>query len=301
VIIVPEGEEAKSFKSYETVLNKLAELKANRSSAVIALGGGVVGDLSGYVASTFMRGVDLVQIPTTLLAQVDSSIGGKNGINLESGKNLVGTITQANLIIADAQCLSTLPESDYLSGLGEVVKYALLGNLTVWEILENNPEKTLARDGDTLAEIIRSCMNHKIHIVSRDPFERNGMRATLNLGHTLAHVIEKATNYKIAHGEAVAVGLRYICELSLILELINKDQCAKYLQLIDSLNLGRNIPQQVLDVGAEQLVTWMLGDKKSSGDSLNFVLFQSEGGAKLVNDVDPSTITKVLVNFLNSN
>ena len=298
MIFIPEGEEGKSEDSYFRVLNEMAENGGSRQSCVIALGGGVVGDLSGYVASTFMRGIDLIQVPTTLLAQVDSAIGGKNGINLKAGKNLVGTITQAKMVIADSQCLTTLPEADYLSGLGEVVKYALLGNDQVWDLIENHSEEILKRDPIVLAKIIEACMKHKVHVVSRDPFERNGMRATLNLGHTLAHVIEKATDYKIAHGEAVAIGLRYISELSLELDLISKEQHQANIDLIDSLKLGRSIPTQARVLGAEKLVAWMLGDKKSAGDTLNMVLFQSDSTPKLTHDVDQAVASKVLDNFL---
>jgi len=298
MIFIPEGEEGKSEKVYFDVQNEIANNGGSRQSCIVALGGGVVGDLSGYVAATFMRGIDLIQVPTTLLAQVDSAIGGKNGINLKAGKNLVGTITQAKMIIADSQCLTTLPDADYLSGLGEVVKYALLGNKSVWDLIENQSQEILERDPGVLSTIIEACMKHKVHVVSRDPFETNGMRATLNLGHTLAHVIEKATDYKIAHGEAVAIGLRYISELSLELELISKEQHQANIDLIDSLKLGRNIPTQAQVLGAEKLVAWMLGDKKSAGDTLNMILFQNEATPKLVHDVDQAVASKVLDNFL---
>jgi 3-dehydroquinate synthase len=295
-IIVADGEEAKSFSSYESVLNQIAGFKANRSSCVIALGGGVVGDLTGFVGSTYMRGIDVIQVPTTLLAQVDSSIGGKCGINISAGKNMIGTITQPKVIFSDIGYIKSLPDADYISGLGEVAKYALLGNLTVRELIEEQSDQILARDVEVLGALIRSCMNHKVHIVSRDPFERNGMRATLNLGHTLAHVIEKVTDFKFAHGQAVAIGIRYICDLSLELETISREQYDDHLAILDLLGLGNSIPNEMRDTPANELVDLMYSDKKSDG-TLNLVLFKSEGGVELVADVDREIAAKVLDSF----
>ena len=295
-IIVPDGEEAKSFEVYQSVLNEISNEGHNRSSCVIALGGGVVGDLAGFVGATFMRGIDVIQVPTTLLSQVDSSIGGKCGINLSTGKNMVGTITQPKIIFSDISFLQTLPDNDYISGLGEVVKYALLGNITVRENIEEYSELILERNIDVLTNIIKSCMNHKIHIVSRDPYERNGMRATLNLGHTLAHVIEKVTDYKFDHGQAVAIGIRYVCELSLVLGRISMEQRDQYVKMLDDLNLGLNMSEVVSATDPKTLVEMMYKDKKSDGQ-LNFVLFSDIGGAELVNDIDPEVATNVLKDF----
>ena len=296
-IIVPDGEEAKSFNTYESVLNKMAELKANRSSCILALGGGVVGDLAGFVGSTFMRGIDVVQMPTTLLAQVDSSIGGKCGINISAGKNMVGTITQPKVTFSDIAYTQTLQENDYISGLGEVAKYALLGNLTVKELIEENHQQILARDVSILIPLIKSCMNHKVHIVSRDPFERNGMRATLNLGHTLAHVLEKITDFKFDHGQAVAVGIRFICELSLDLDLISKEQRNEYISILDILGLGLTVPAQAKEIGALKMVDYMYSDKKSDG-LLNLVLFLPGGGVELTQDVDKNIVIEALDRFI---
>lgn len=295
--IIPEGEDAKTFSAYENVISTMAQEKVTRSSCVVALGGGVIGDLSGFVASTYHRGIDVIQVPTTLLAQVDSSIGGKCGINLDSGKNLVGSFHQPKTIIADTSTLNTLSDSDFSSGLGEVVKYALLGNTFVAKEITRKSKQILSRDSDILVPIIRSCMNHKLHVVARDPYERNGIRATLNLGHTLAHAIETQTGYSIAHGAAVAIGLRFATELSFTLGRIPESQKEYFIGLIDSLKLQSELPAKCGDV--KMLVDHMYADKKSDG-GLSMVLLDIGGGAELVHDVDrnivESTLTRVFIN-----
>ena len=296
-IVVPEGEEAKTFKTYIDVIEKMLAGSIPRSACVVALGGGVVGDLSGFVAATYHRGIDIVHVPTTLLAQVDSSIGGKCGINLEVGKNLVGAFHQSKLIFADTKVLETLSDNDFSSGLGEVAKYALLGNETVAKMLENQSNSILKRDPEVLVPLIKSCMNQKLYVVSRDPLEKNGLRATLNLGHTLAHAIETQTKYELAHGKAVALGLRFCIELSFKLGRIPQSQKEKSISLIDSLNLINEIPTECKN--AKSLIDLMYSDKKSSGD-LAFVLMTVGGGSELVHDVDVSIVESALSEFIKS-
>lgn len=296
-IFLPEGEDAKTFSSYEATVAQMAQAKVTRNSCVVALGGGVVGDLSGFVASTYHRGIDVIQVPTTLLAQVDSSIGGKCGINLTSGKNLVGTFHQPKTIVADTSALESLGESDFLSGLGEVVKYALLGNTFVAKEIHDNSKAILSRDAGVLVPIIRSCMNHKLHVVARDPYERNGIRATLNLGHTLAHAIETETKYSTAHGVAVAIGLRFACELSFALGRIPESQKDDAVELIDLLGLGTEFPDQCKN--ASVLVEHMYSDKKSEG-GLSMILMNVGGGAELVHDVDRKIVESTLARFVTS-
>jgi 3-dehydroquinate synthase len=293
--IVPEGEEAKTFSSYEEVINTMAQERVPRSGCVVAVGGGVVGDLSGYVAASYHRGIDVIQVPTTLLAQIDSSIGGKCGINLKGGKNLVGAFHQPKVILADTSVLETLPQSDFLSGLGEATKYALLGNLTVSELIEQSADAILAKDENVLIPLIRSCMNHKLHVVAQDPYERNGLRATLNLGHTLAHAIETSTDYSIAHGIAVAIGLRFAAKLSCALGRISQKQCDDAIALIDALGLETSIPPAARD--PKKLVELMYSDKKSDG-GLSMILFIDGGGAELVHNVDPDIVEKTLAEFI---
>lgn len=295
-ILVPEGEEAKTLSSYEKVLSEMSANVVKRSACVVALGGGVVGDLAGFVASTYHRGIDVIQVPTTLLAQVDSSIGGKCGINLDSGKNLVGSFHQPKTIVADTSVLATLPDSDFLSGLGEVAKYALLGNTSVAEAIEKNSKKMLERDPTVLVPVIRSCMNHKLQVVARDPFERNGIRATLNLGHTLAHAIEKETGFSIAHGVAVSIGLHFAAQLSCDLGRIPESQRDSAFELLASLGLEGSIPDQCKN--AERLVDLMYSDKKSDG-GLSMILLNLGGGAELVHDVDRKAVLSTLNTFIN--
>lgn len=293
--LIDNGENAKSFDSYQRVIERMSSERVPRSGCVVALGGGVVGDLSGFVAASYHRGIDVIHIPTTLLAQVDSSIGGKCGINLTTGKNLVGAFHQPKCIIADTLTLESLPQTDFLSGLGEVVKYALLGNTSVAQIIRDSSAKILARDPEALVPLIRACMNHKVQIVARDPYERNGIRATLNLGHTLAHAIETSTHYSIAHGEAVAIGLRYIAYLSHALGLIPESQRDESIELVELLGLKADVP---VECGtASGLVDLMYTDKKSQG-GLSLVLMNVEGSAELVHDIDRSFVESTLNNFM---
>ncbi len=297
-IVVPEGEKAKTFQSYTDVIEKMLEAVIPRSACVIALGGGVVGDLSGFVAATYHRGIDIIQVPTTLLAQVDSSIGGKCGINSNVGKNLVGAFLQPKLIFADVKVLDTLSDDDFQSGLGEVVKYGLLGNETVTKIIKDQSTQVINRNSEVLIGLIRSCMNQKLNVVSRDPLEKTGLRATLNLGHTLAHAIENLTKYELAHGKAVALGLRFCIELSTAIGRISQSQKEEAIGLIDSLKLTSQIPQECRDV--KVLVEKMYSDKKSSG-SLAFVLMTATGRSELVDGVDESIVKETLTRFIESN
>ncbi|MFN8015185.1 MAG: 3-dehydroquinate synthase [Acidimicrobiia bacterium] len=293
-IIVESSEQAKSFASYEKVINEMATLKITRNDAVIALGGGVVGDLSGFVAATYYRGIDVIQVPTTLLAQIDSSIGGKCGINLDAGKNLVGAFHQPKTIFADIEAISSLPFEDYKSGLGEVAKYALLGNSQIADLILNHGQEILDRDENALIPLIRSCMNHKVQVVSVDPYERTGTRATLNLGHTLAHALETKSNYDLAHGNAVAIGLRFVSLLSLKLDLISEAQYKEKIDVLDALDLGNLIPGNCKS--PSELVDLMYSDKKSVG-GLSFVLFDGDK-VSLHHDIDRDVVEAALKDFL---
>lgn len=297
VIEVPDGEQAKSFTAYTEVIERMAQNKVNRNACVVALGGGVVGDLSGFVASTYYRGIDVVQVPTTLLAQVDSSIGGKCGINLDAGKNLVGSFHQPKVIVSDTNTILTLSDEDFLSGLGEVAKYAMLGNELVEDLINSSSRQILERDSEVLAKMIKSCMGQKLNVVSKDPLERSGVRATLNLGHTLAHAIETRSNYEIAHGSAVALGLRFISYFSFKLGRIPESQHNKQVELLDGLGLLDGLPDSCRN--EDELIELMYSDKKSDG-GLSFVLCSLGGGAELVHDVDRDELKKTLSEFIQS-
>ncbi len=208
--VIPAGERSKTLQTAERLYTFLAEHLASRTDMLIALGGGVVGDVTGFVASTFKRGMRLVQVPTTLVAQVDSSLGGKTGINLPSGKNLVGTFYQPDTILADIDTLTTLPEREYISGLAEVIKYGVIIDPQLFRFLERNHRRVIQRDSSALQYIIERCLRHKARIVEHDEREERGLREILNFGHTVGHALEICSDLQYSHGEAVAIGI--VCE-----------------------------------------------------------------------------------------
>lgn len=213
VFILPDGEKYKNLKSVEKIYNFLSENKATRNSCLVAFGGGVIGDLAGFCASTYHRGMKLIHIPTTLLSMVDSSIGGKTGFNLKAGKNLVGTFYQPDFIITDTQFISTLPTREFLSGLAEIIKAGLISDEKLFRLMEDKNEKILRRDDVILEQIIFRSQDIKIKVVTQDEKE-SGLRAILNFGHTFGHSIEKISNWKIMHGFAVAQGMGFESYLS---------------------------------------------------------------------------------------
>ncbi len=293
------GEQAKSLESLGRALDFLAERELDRSSVVIALGGGVVGDLGGLAASLYMRGVDVVQCPTTLLAQVDASVGGKTAINLEAGKNLAGTFHQPRAVFADTATLATLDASEFRSGLGEVVKSALLDGEDFFAWLESNAAKLAARDFEALTGAVERSVKLKARVVASDPTER-GARKSLNLGHTFAHAIEHVAGYgRVPHGVAVAVGLRLALELGLRNgALEDRTLAARLEQLLAALELPRSLAE--LRVGskspleADRLVDAMRIDKKGRSGSPRFVLLVRAGRAALDVEVDRSLVREVL-------
>ena len=207
-------ERSKSISSFKKIIDKLFELRFDRSDVLIAFGGGVVGDITGFSASTFLRGIKYIQIPTTLLAQVDSSVGGKTAINVPQGKNLVGAFYNPSLVLISTEFLNTLPESEYKSGLGEVIKYAFIGNKKLKNIIEKNPEKIIKRESSILQTIIEESIKTKSKIVTKDEKE-SGIRAILNFGHTFGHAIEAKNNYKnITHGAAITLGMIIASKIS---------------------------------------------------------------------------------------
>ncbi len=290
-IILPDGEE---YKNHETLLRLYQDIfKAGlqRNSFICALGGGVIGDLAGFAAATYMRGIDLLQIPTTILAQVDSAIGGKNGVNMEDGKNLVGTTYQPRAVISDVDFIATLTERDILSGLGEVLKYGFLAGDDFISFLEMNRKEILARDPRSLATMIHFCSRIKADYVVRDEFDRLGVRAALNLGHTVGHALEKMFAYqRFVHGEAVAVGTLSSMVLAHELKLLSDTVLQRALQLFNTFGLPTQIPEEV-DVG--QLIELMRRDKKAE-EGLSMVLLHGLGDPHLEKDLDPMILRAVL-------
>jgi 3-dehydroquinate synthase len=282
LFLMGEGEDAKSLATVDELCSRLAAWGLLRDDALIALGGGVVGDTAGFAASVYHRGVSVVQAPTTLLAQVDAAIGGKTAVNLPEGKNLVGAFHQPLAVYADVTTLATLPPREYRAGLGEVAKYALMpSGERVAAIVDRHASAVIARDADVLTGLVAACAAMKAHVVAADPQERTGIRATLNLGHTLAHALESVGGYELLHGEAVAVGLVFAGALAGALERIDADAVDRYRNVVASLDLPTAVP------GAPDraaLLESMRRDKKAKG-GLTFVL-PGPLGLEAVHDPD---------------
>ena len=295
-IILAPGEQSKSFAVFENLLNDLLALEVERSDVIIALGGGVIGDLTGFAASVLRRGIDFVQIPTTLLAQVDSSVGGKTGINTVHGKNLVGSFHQPRLVLADSDVLKTLPARELRAGYAEVVKYGLIRDAEFFTWLEGNGAALL--NGDTGARqkaVVISC-KHKADIVEKDETEK-GERALLNFGHTFGHALEAATGYsdRLLHGEAVAMGMLMAFSFSARLKFCaagDVERVAKHLTLADLPTHPRDI--QGAAITPDELVEHIRQDKKVVNGRITFVLTRGIGKAFLTNDVSEQE----LLNFL---
>ncbi len=292
---VPPGEGSKGWEQFARVSEWLLEQKIERRDIVIAFGGGVVGDLVGFAAATLRRGVRFVQIPTTLLAQVDSSVGGKTGINTPQGKNLIGAFHQPSLVLADISVLESLPARDLLAGYGEVVKYGLLGDAAFFDWLEVNGP-ALAADADKRQYAVRRSVEMKAGIVSRDETEE-GERALLNLGHTFCHALEKATGYsdRLLHGEGVAIGCALAFELSQRLGLCSQEAPSRVRAHLRAMGMKvdlADIPGDLPDAAA--LVALMGQDKKVVDGRLRFILARGIGEAFVTDDVPPALVTALL-------
>jgi len=290
-IILPDGEVFKNFETLNLIYDTLLKSKANRQITLIALGGGVIGDITGFAAATFMRGVDFIQIPSTLLSQVDSSVGGKTGINHPLGKNMIGAFYQPKCVIADINLLETLPDKELSAGLAEVIKYGLIRDSSFFEWLENNVEGIIKRDSQLLIEAVaRSCQN-KVDIVESDEFE-SGIRAILNLGHTFGHAIETATGYgKWLHGEAIAIGMVMAAYLSEQMGWLTKEEN----QRIKSLIVDANLPINPPEISKQEFLDLMQLDKKTKEDQINLVLQQGIGKAILTSDYDIEKLHNTLL------
>ena len=270
-----EGEKSKSFSSYIEIQEKLADLKFDRSDSMIALGGGVVGDITGFSAATFLRGIDFIQIPTTLLAQVDSSVGGKTAINIKQGKNLIGSFYNPSLVLISSCFLETLSDKEFKSGLGEVIKYAFIGNKNLYRMLQNNSEKVLKKDLKVLENIIEESIKTKSNVVTKDEKE-NGIRAILNFGHTFGHAIEAQNKYKnITHGAAITLGMIIAARISYYEGHIKSYQLDNMINLTESIGLDVDYKKYKYN----DLKGFILNDKKVSKGKLNLVLINMKGQA----------------------
>lgn len=295
-LALPPGEGTKAWPQFSRAVEWLLDQKIERRDVVLALGGGVIGDLAGFAAAVLRRGVRFVQLPTTLLAQVDSSVGGKTGINAPQGKNLIGAFHQPSLVLADLDCLETLAPRDFLAGYGEVVKYGLLGDATFFEWLEDNGPLMLSNQGQTRRDAVRHSCQMKAQIVLRDETEQ-GDRALLNLGHTFGHALEALTGYsdKLLHGEGVAIGCALAFDLSARLGLCSQEDPSRvraHLRQMGMLCDPGQIPAELPDVDAVLQV--MAQDKKVVDGQMRFILARGIGQAFVATDVPQDAVRSVL-------
>ena len=299
-VTVPAGEGAKDFASFGKLMNELLDLRPDRKTTLVALGGGVVGDLTGFAASVLLRGVDFIQVPTTLLAQVDSSVGGKTGINTRHGKNLVGSFYQPRLVLADTDVLNTLPRRELLAGYAEVAKYGLIDDPAFFAWCEQNGAALLAGDAALRTRAIEQSCLSKARIVAADERETTDLRALLNLGHTFGHALEAETGFgsDLLHGEAVGTGMALAFDLSARLGLCPGDDAARVRRHLGAVGL----PMRLRAIGGDNRRTWdagrliehMRGDKKAADGKLTFVLAHGIGKAFVTRDVDETALRGLL-------
>ena len=289
-VILPDGEQHKTLETVSVIFDRLLDSGFSRSETLIALGGGVIGDMTGFAAATYQRGINFIQIPTTLLAQVDSSVGGKTGVNRPLGKNMVGAFHQPRCVLIDTTTLNTLPERELKAGLAEVIKYALINALQFLDWLEHNMPALLRREPAALAYCIKTSCEAKAAIVAADETE-TGLRAILNLGHTFGHAIETAMGYGVwLHGEAVAAGMVMAADLSWRLGQMTQAEAARAKRLIASAGL----PVAPPTISPEAFIRFMSKDKKADEGKIRFVLLQGLGKAGVRQGVDGSLLAATL-------
>ena len=289
-IILQHGEQAKSVQNFQKILNFLADNNFDRTDLIVAVGGGVVGDISGFVASSYLRGIQFIQIPTTLLAQVDSSVGGKTAINILSGKNLVGAFYNPKGVIIDTNVLHSLPNRQLKAGLAEVIKYAFIQNKALFSLLKKYPKKILSKDHKIIEEIIFLSLQTKARIVTKDEKE-NGIRAILNFGHTFGHAIEAHGKYKkILHGEAVAKGMRIASKISYLENLISEKEYEEVIALLQKYEFDLSVDQYKY----RALKPYIFRDKKIKAGKLNLILLNKLSNAVVTNAFDAKNLQKGL-------
>ena len=287
-IILRHGEKAKSIQNFQKILNFLADNNFDRTDLIIAVGGGVVGDISGYVASSYLRGIQFIQIPTTLLAQVDSSVGGKTAINISAGKNLVGAFYNPKGVIIDTSVLRTLPNREFKAGLAEVIKYALIKNKSLFSLLEKHAKEILSMDHKIIEEIIFASIQTKAQIVTKDEKE-NGIRAILNFGHTFGHAIEAHGKYKkILHGEAVAKGMKIASRISFLENRMSEKEYRKAIALLEMFEFDLSLNQY----NYKELEPYIFRDKKIKAGRLNLVLLNRLSNAIVTSSFDAKNLKK---------
>ena len=290
VIEIKDGERYKAMSTVEDMAERMAEAGADRGAVVLALGGGVVGDMAAFLASIYMRGVDVIQIPTTLVAMIDSAVGGKTGVNLKRGKNLVGTYHQPRAVLVDPVVLSTLPDREYRSGLAEAIKYGIIRSRELFEFMEMHRLDLLRKEAEPLEWLIAECVRHKAEVVAADERESD-LRRILNFGHTIGHALESATDYRhFLHGEAVAWGMIATCEMAVQLRRMDADVARRVRDAI----LAAVGPLPRIEVQPEVVLAQTVNDKKSHAGVLHFVLAREVGRVEITRNVDPAVVLEAI-------
>ncbi|MDD5222782.1 MAG: 3-dehydroquinate synthase [bacterium] len=285
-LVIPAGEESKSLEQAGKIYDRLLELGVNRQCGLAALGGGVVGDLTGFVAATYLRGIDYIQIPTTVIAQVDAAIGGKTGVNLPQGKNLVGSFWHPRMVFCDIEVLKTLEQKEFVAGLAEVIKYGIIMDEKLFVFLEENIERVLQKEMEDLLFIVRRSARDKAQVVKEDERELTGKRTILNFGHTIGHALEASARYRgYRHGEAVAIGMASAARLSERLGFCK----GKVKDRIVSLIQRAGLPTEVPELDEDDLVPIISMDKKATAGLINFVVVEDIGKVRL-EKIEPGLI-----------
>ncbi len=292
VLEIPEGEEQKSLQNVSKLYSELSNCNAERSTPILALGGGIIGDLTGFVAATYLRGVPFIQIPTTLLAQVDSSIGGKVAVNYNQFKNKIGTFYQPKLVVSDIVTLRTLPAREFVSGMAEIIKHAVIWDKNLFDYIEENLDRIKAfNDNDVLEELVFRAIKIKAKIIEQDEKDL-GLRNILNYGHTIGHAIETLSEFKLKHGEAVAIGMVAAGRISNKMGMLSKKDLYRMKDVLEKAGLVTKAPK----VDIAQLIEIMKHDKKVLAGKIRFVLLNSIGNAIMSDVVPLSLVEEALVN-----
>ncbi len=291
IVLIPDGELYKDYFWAYHILTQLLEAGFDRRSLLIALGGGVIGDITGFVASIYMRGIPYIQIPTTLLAQVDSSVGGKTAVNHPLGKNMIGSFWQPSLVWIDVDTLDTLPEREFISGLSEVIKYGIIWDREFFELLEANREKILRKEKEILIQIIKRACEIKAEVVSKDEREI-ALRAILNYGHTIGHAIETLTGYsRYLHGEAISIGMVYEAKLSAMLGFLEREALERIKNILKNFGLPINLP---INMDSSAMIKTILLDKKNIEGKIRMVIPEAIGKMKINFEISEEDLKKVL-------
>jgi 3-dehydroquinate synthase len=288
---VPDGEEYKTLESAVKLYDELIKHKSDRYSVILALGGGVIGDLTGFVAATYMRGIPFVQVPTSLLAQVDASIGGKVAVNHPRGKNLIGSFYQPILVYTDLGVLKTLAKEELIAALAEIIKYGMIKDREFFAYLEMNADKIKALDRDTLERVITTCARIKAELIALDEREEKGIRAIINYGHTIGHALEILTKYKVyRHGEATSIGMAAAARIASKMGILDQEAAQRQTAILEKAGL----PVRIKDIATAEIVKTLASDKKAKAGKVRFILATGIGKVVMRDDVPPAIIKEVL-------